>query len=64
MAQNLYPEQLEQITAAIKLLNSFAEQEKDITLDRIHVLDGDGVCSLGHLVDEVGGAWSFRPKDD
>lgn len=63
---NLYPDQLRNIADLIEALNVVDQSpERDITQgvmlgSGIKVLDSDGASTLGYLVDEIGGAWSFR----
>lgn len=60
--QNLYPEQLTEVVQLIELLNSFTkDHEKTISVGtEIKIFDDDGTVLLGFIVDEIGGAWSFR----
>lgn len=65
-AMNIYPEQLDVINTYIKALNAADAQilsgdcPDGLTpgLERIPVVQDEQV--IGHLVDEIGGAWSFR----
>jgi len=60
-----YAEQLDGITGLIKALNVWEESPvaKDLLVKSpitlVHPEDPDEI--LGHLVDEIGGVWSFRP---
>jgi hypothetical protein len=62
---NYYPEHMDQIAKLCRALNDFDDADPGdgmgLTLrNRIPVEDNDGVL-FGHLVDEIGGAWSFEP---
>lgn len=63
--QNIYGNQLAGIAKMIDALDVIAATIEgdvhDLSLgSKIEIMDAEGVCLLGHLVDEVGGAWSFR----
>lgn len=59
--QNLYPEQLREIAEFISVLNKFTTTvEKTIQVGQIPIFDDGGQTLLGHVMDEIGGAWSFR----
>lgn len=60
--QNLYPEQLTEVISLISALNAFTkDNEKHINIgSEIKVFDEDALVLLGFVVDEIGGAWSFR----
>ena len=65
-AMAIYPEQLEAIRIYIDALNgadakvaTLEHQELRPQLDRIPVVQDEDV--IGHLIDENGGMWAFRP---
>lgn len=55
---NLYPEQMKALAAMCEALN--AVDERAVQFKRIEVQDEHGQ-SLGYLVDEAGGAFSWAP---
>ncbi len=67
---NWYPEHLKVIVTYIDALNDIEEKLRDIRascsyelpfLSSPKLVDGDG-GEYGELVDEIGGAWSWRPS--
>lgn len=68
MTPNIYPNQLRTILAYVDALNlaeraiiNSDDYDTEIILDITVRMDN---CILGSLADEVGGAWSFQPKDN
>jgi nucleosome binding factor SPN SPT16 subunit len=63
---NYYPDQLRSIAKLIEALNVLdREAEGSVTLvNRIAVVDSESDETLGYLVDEIGGAWSFLPVEN
>lgn len=67
-AMNLYPGQLQAIIVYLEALDRADKDIHDLSLDsslgvlldKVPVLESEGDALLGHLVDEIGGAWSFR----
>jgi len=62
---NLYPDQLRHILCVLDGLDAADKAQASISTgvliaSGIKVLDSDGASVLGFLVDEIGGAWSFR----
>lgn len=63
MIANLYPEQLRGLAAVCEALNAAEKELDDLMLKSgIDVTDSNESV-YGTLVDEIGGCWSFRPKD-
>lgn len=62
-----YPDQLRAFAALCEMLNEFEGKTTDSSIfikGPIEVCDGnDPDVPLGHLVDEIGGAWSFKPVE-
>lgn len=65
---NFYPEQLEQLAKICRALNSVDSQAsaRVVLGQRLPVVDPDDdrETPIGHLIDEIGGAWSFKPAED
>jgi hypothetical protein len=62
---NYYPDQLRSVVKLIEAMNALdREAEGSVTLaSKIAVIDSESDETLGYLVDEIGGAWSFLPVD-
>jgi hypothetical protein len=62
-----YPDQLKAFATLCETLNEFDRQTNDSSVflpSPIAVADGnDPDRAIGHLVDEIGGSWSFRPVE-
>jgi hypothetical protein len=61
-----YPDQLVHIAKLCEALNAIDRESGDslVTLkNKIEVVDGDD-STLGFLVDEIGGSWSFLPVEN
>jgi nucleosome binding factor SPN SPT16 subunit len=63
---NYYPDQLRSVAKLIEALNVLdREAEGSVTLvNRIAVVDSESDETLGYLVDEIGGSWSFLPVEN
>lgn len=63
---HLYPEQLRQIAALCEALDKIEQVDGEnstlVLQQRIAVVEAQQPADVyGHLVDEIGGAWSFAP---
>jgi len=59
---NLYPDELRHILRVLDSLNAADQRISSgvMIASGIKVFNSDGTSVLGFLVDEIGGAWSFR----